>query len=355
MAMQSQIMHLIVMAILGVMISVSFLPFANTFSFKLSQLIYTDDTDSDPDEDKGSLQRPVFPRRDLVQEFGRIKYQCLIEAALTLDGGVCSNGDLDEFKYEADVIASATSSSERAGDVKYGVDVSFPSHSVEKLEGQRRDFYRNFIDGCKGYYLSTPDACEQFEIDRMDMNRNQPPVMQNYTIVGFQKTRASSHLMSLLIDFYERNDLDEQVEKWNPGDTHTNHWEARTYVMNVQDAKLNGGGIALSGAIWLEVHDVLMRWIKNDNPGFHYQLYPASLYGIRTYTKGAVLAPHVDRLPLVISAIINVAQDLDGGEAWPLELYAHDGVAYNVTLEPGDMLLYESHSVIHGKSSSDTL
>jgi hypothetical protein len=30
-----------------------------------------------------------------------------------------------------------------------------------------------------------------------------------------------------------------------------------------------------------------------------------------------------DRLPLVSSAIINVAQDVD--EPWPLEVYGHDG------------------------------
>jgi hypothetical protein len=55
----------------------------------------------------------------------------------------------------------------------------------------------------------------------------------------------------------------------------------------------------------------------------------------------------VDRLPLVSSAIINVAQDVD--EPWPLEVIGHDGKAYNVTMEPGDLVLYESHSIIHGK------
>ena len=41
------------------------------------------------------------------------------------------------------------------------------------------------------------------------------------------------------------------------------------------------------------------------------------------------------------------SQDLD--EPWPLEVYGHDGKAYNVTMEPGDMVLYESHSVLHGR------
>jgi hypothetical protein len=42
------------------------------------------------------------------------------------------------------------------------------------------------------------------------------------------------------------------------------------------------------------------------------------------------LSPHVDRLPLVSSAIINVAQDVD--EPWPLEVISHSGKAENVTV-----------------------
>jgi prolyl 4-hydroxylase len=32
-----------------------------------------------------------------------------------------------------------------------------------------------------------------------------------------------------------------------------------------------------------------------------------------------------------------------------LEVYGHDGKATNITMQPGDMVLYESHSVIHGR------
>lgn len=62
---------------------------------------------------------------------------------------------------------------------------------------------------------------------------------------------------------------------------------------------------------------------------------------------GAILSPHVDRLPLVSSCIVNVAQDVD--EPWPLEIYDREGNAVNVTMEPGDMVLYESGSLIHGR------
>ena len=55
----------------------------------------------------------------------------------------------------------------------------------------------------------------------------------------------------------------------------------------------------------------------------------------------------VDRLPLVSSAIIQVAQNVD--EPWPVEVIGHDGKAYNITMEPGHMVLYESHTILHGR------
>ena len=33
----------------------------------------------------------------------------------------------------------------------------------------------------------------------------------------------------------------------------------------------------------------------------------------------------------------------------PLEVIGHDGIARNITMVPGDLVLYESHSVIHGR------
>ena len=117
--------------------------------------------------------------------------------------------------------------------------------------------------------------------------------------------------------------------------------------------------------IWDGVKPIIEEWVGT-------KIEPTSLYGIRVYKQDAVLATHVDRLPLVSSCIIQVAQDVD--DPWPIEVYAHDGKAYNVTMEPGalttntfslvvtnvmgvnycflligDMVLYESHTVLHGR------
>lgn len=37
------------------------------------------------------------------------------------------------------------------------------------------------------------------------------------------------------------------------------------------------------------------------------------------------------------------------GQPWPVEIIGHDGKAYNVTLEAGEMAMYESHTTLHGR------
>jgi hypothetical protein len=91
--------------------------------------------------------------------------------------------------------------------------------------------------------------------------------------------------------------------------------------------------LVLKQAIWDAAKDTIAEWTNST-------LHDVSLYGIRVYTRGSVLASHVDRLPLVSSAIICV--DIDVEEPWPLEVIGHDGRAHNVTMEPGDMVLCKS-------------
>ena len=36
-------------------------------------------------------------------------------------------------------------------------------------------------------------------------------------------------------------------------------------------------------------------------------------------------------------------------EDWVYEIIDHNGIAHNVTIEPGEMIFYESHSTISGR------
>jgi hypothetical protein len=145
----------------------------------------------------------------------------------------------------------------------------------------------------------------------------------------------------------------EKVEQWGRANTYTNNWESPTAMISFEDKSLRGlfissnifdmapnehsheGGLDVKQKIWDGVQPVIEEWIGR-------KIYPTSLYGIRIYKSGSILAtrkycltaslaPHcvsteldsmdepksgllfldVDRLPLVSSCIIHVADDVD--------------------------------------------
>ncbi|KAL7553955.1 hypothetical protein ACHAWF_017322 [Thalassiosira exigua] len=264
------------------------------------------------------------------------------------------------------VLAAIDSNNTDVEGHSYGVDVSFPifkristnypwlPHNIDPATptpramqgmplqplGNRQDIYNKHLTSCRTFYSKKGGNCDMYEYDRMLMNQRQPQSMQNYTEIGFLKTRAPEDVTELATKFYDQNRLNAERENWPTGNTYINTWDAPTYMIKIEDKRLRGGGFKLRQQLWDAARESIEDWMGED-------LSPTSLYGIRVYTEGAVLLPHVDRLPLVASAMVNIAQDVD--EDWPCEIYDHDGKAHNVTLQPGDMLLFESHSVIHGR------
>ena len=239
----------------------------------------------------------------------------------------------------------------------YGLDVSWPIHhpSVRpRLSlgvggkqqeddpdlGDRQSVYDAYVNGCRVHYgAAKGSACDTTERDRVRLNKSQPASMQNYTSLGFKKVRAPQMLYDSLLDFWDKHGGTKQVDEvWPSGNTYVNYWENPTSMVSIKDVSLVGGMDVMTHASG--VLPILESWSSTS-------LTPTHIYGIRVYKSGAILAPHIDRHPLVISAIICVAADVD--EPWPLEVYSHDGQAYNVTMLPGDMVLYESHTVLHGR------
>mmetsp|Transcript_4391 Transcript_4391/g.12590 ORF Transcript_4391/g.12590 Transcript_4391/m.12590 type:complete len:419 (+) Transcript_4391:2024-3280(+) len=227
----------------------------------------------------------------------------------------------------------------------FGLDCSWPVHNTESscgdLLGDRFAVYEEYLEGCRQQWgAKGAKRCDSAEIDRLEMSRRQPQSMVNYTSTGFKKIRAPQPLFDLLQAYWLKNKDDMKVENWGIGNIYTNNWASDTYMVSVENSKLRGGGQAFKKKIWDAAKPTLEQWTGME-------LAPSSLYGIRVYTEGAILAPHVDRLPLVSSCIINVDQDVD--EPWILEVYDRHDRAVNVTMEPGDMVLYESGSLVHGR------
>eukprot|EP00968_Pinguiococcus_pyrenoidosus_P006249 scaffold427_cov263-Pinguiococcus_pyrenoidosus.AAC.13 len=166
--------------------------------------------------------------------------------------------------------------------------------------------YGHFIQGC--YKRYDRRSCRAVDDQRIKMNVNQPKTQNHFTDVGFRKMRVPTYMVNL--------------------EDHS------------EDPKGSLTGWQLKKRIWDGTKPIIEKWTGKE-------LKSTSLYGIRVYHNGAILASHCDRLPLVSSAIINVDQDVD--EPWPLEIYDHSGKAHNVTMAPGDMVLYESHVCVHGR------
>jgi len=222
-----------------------------------------------------------------------------------------------------------------------GVDISSPQHhylDVATWQGQR---YKTFIEGC--YAAHGKAACDSTEIARINQNFQQPKGEHNYTEVGFRKLRVPDHVWEIVSEFWEANKMKETNEKWPPGNTYTNNWLSPTYMVSLENRKLRGGDGSTKKKIWDGMRPILEEWVGH-------RLVETSLYGIRIYKDGAILSSHVDRLPLVTSCIIHVDSDID--EPWPIEVISHDGKAHNVTMKPGEMVLYESHTVIHGRPTA---
>eukprot|EP00934_Nitzschia_sp_Nitz4_P009460 Nitzschia sp. Nitz4//scaffold43_size134323//70752//72216//NITZ4_003303-RA/size134323-processed-gene-0.52-mRNA-1//-1//CDS//3329551960//9450//frame0 len=227
----------------------------------------------------------------------------------------------------------------------YGVDCSFPIHGLESscgdLLGDRKAIYDEYMDGCREHWgAKGAKRCNQNEKERFEMSIRQPKSMVNYTSTGFKKIKAPPKLWKLLSEYWEANKDDKVIEDWGIGNVYTNNWKAPTYMVSVENPDMEGGGPYMKSKVWEAARPTLEAWTGM-------KLRPSSLYGIRIYTEGAILSPHVDRLPLVSSCIINVAQDVD--EPWELEVYDRHDRAVNVTMEPGDMVLYESGSLMHGR------
>jgi prolyl 4-hydroxylase len=153
--------------------------------------------------------------------------------------------------------------------------------------------YQKYIQGCVDYYNQGPNPkgqrCLDNEKDRIAMTIRQPQSVYNYTTMGFTKIRAPDKVFSLLKEFWDQNVGSEKPEKWIAGNIYTNHWESPSSLMSVEDESLAGGGYVLKQHIWNAARDTIEEWTGHKQA-------ECSLYGIRVYKEGAMLAPHVGTL-----------------------------------------------------------
>jgi hypothetical protein len=187
------------------------------------------------------------------------------------------------------------------------------SSRLAQLQTQQRQRYETFMAGCAASYGRA--RCAQSEHDRLLLNARQPAQQyKNFTSTGYAVVPVPAVAYDALTRFWskkqgptsgrggggksdqlpeptdewwkqQRGDSNAQKEYWEYGSVYTNHWEAPTYHVPIDDE------LSLRETVVESVQTVLEKWTGTP-------LLPTSMYGIRIYTKGSILTPHVDRYVL---------------------------------------------------------
>lgn len=167
---------------------------------------------------------------------------------------------------------------------EYGVDCTYPIHwGMNRQECSHfAERYDKIMAGCAK--IASKEECDENEQGRLLHSREQAKTQHNYTYLGFKKVKAPREVWQPLIDFYNKYKANKKLEKWYRGATIVNTWDSPTYMVSFEDSSFPGGNL-VKQQIWDGVKPIIEEWI-----GGH-KIEPTSLYGIRLYTEGSILAP----------------------------------------------------------------
>lgn len=158
---------------------------------------------------------------------------------------------------------------------------------------------------------------------------------RTFSPLGFAKGRLPDDVFASMGSFYYNNRMNKMREEWDGKGYFVNWWETDVYFVQVP--------WNLKEKIQIRLRDMVSEWAGTN-------VEQTVMYGLRQYESGARLLTHVDRLRThVVSLIVNIAQG-NLTEDWPVEVYDHDGRLHEVTMEPGDIVFYESAKNLHSRN-----
>jgi len=153
---------------------------------------------------------------------------------------------------------------------------------------------------------------------------------------GFQVMNMTTKLRDSLLPWYEKSKLRARKQETVPG----GYLNDNVVTMHLVDLSRDARA---SRSVDNEMSEILQWWTNR-------RLKPTSTFGVRVYRRGSTLLNHVDRKDShIVSAVLQVAQDVDEDEGWPLEVLSGTKDCYEVYLQPGQMVLYEGARFKHGR------
>lgn len=171
-----------------------------------------------------------------------------------------------------------------------------------------------------------------FFVKRLGLNYVQPQLVRAVTTDGFLHTRLPENTFKWLRKWYDLNKIDNNMVEHSVGPCMNQHVAVSVMTHLPQNLKEK---------LSKDVAPLLKDWYGGE-------LDLTAIYGVRKYVDRSVLRMHVDTVNThVVSAIINVDQGVN--EDWPLLILDHYDNEHSVIMKPGDMLLYESAKLLHGR------
>jgi prolyl 4-hydroxylase len=149
--------------------------------------------------------------------------------------------------------------------------------------------------------------------------------------IGFFKQRIPTDLYNNIIDLYKMYRYYVKLDNESTSEARES-WTFSTFLQlnktpHLKQTLANDFNLYLSHIMKLNF----------ENPQF---------YGFRIYLNKSKIRMHRDRLDLNIGAILQIDQ---WGEPWPLDIEDHDGKKHEILLSAGEMVVYESSRISHGR------
>jgi len=155
--------------------------------------------------------------------------------------------------------------------------------------------------------------------------------------IGFEKVRMQLNCVDAIKQWFLNHDNENE---WTNEVLGSNNAESglKTKHLNIHNAPAQ-----MLNDLRDTFNDILAKWIEHKT-----RLVHTATYGIRNYLRGSHLANHYDKKNThVVSAIIHLSDVSD--KPWNLYIEDHHFRPHNVTMEYGDIVLYESTTCLHGR------
>lgn len=120
------------------------------------------------------------------------------------------------------------------------------STDISDMLGNKKAIYDAFMNGCReSAGTKAKHLCDDAEMSRINLIREQPNSIVNFTAMGFAKVRAPENLFSLVKEFWELNKGKQQIE-WTYPTPYHNVFDVPTTVVHISNGSLPLGGKRLS-------------------------------------------------------------------------------------------------------------